>query len=170
MNGSRCVDINECNLRHICHSQAKCINELGSYQCECLAGWTGNGRICLDIDECKLNYNNSCHLRANCTNYEGGYNCTCLEGWTGNGSFCVDVNECGMNNSCHSQAYCTNQNGTYNCTCRPGWNGDGFFCSENKGATAGKAVANIVFLISSFSFYRRVKLSMENYSFCGLLL
>ena len=30
----------------------KCINNLGSYHCECYLGFEGNGYFCNDIDEC----------------------------------------------------------------------------------------------------------------------
>ena len=40
------LDINECDGDHGCHVNAQCINLDGGYQCECLAGFTGDGRDC----------------------------------------------------------------------------------------------------------------------------
>ena len=62
-----CVDINECTFENDCHSSAKCTNIVGSYNCACRAGSSGNGKVCLcdegfttdesgvcvDTDECK---------------------------------------------------------------------------------------------------------------------
>ena len=41
------VDVDECeaNLAE-CHDKAKCINTFGSYRCECLTGFVGDGFIC----------------------------------------------------------------------------------------------------------------------------
>ena len=41
------VDINECNdSTHMCSDNATCINAPGSYECECLDGFTGDGFNC----------------------------------------------------------------------------------------------------------------------------
>ena len=40
------VDVNECRRRNSCSKQAWCINKIGSYQCLCKEGYTGNGKIC----------------------------------------------------------------------------------------------------------------------------
>ncbi|XP_063703047.1 nidogen [Culicoides brevitarsis] len=42
-----CVDIDECNSGYsTCSENARCINELGSFRCECLPGFDGNGYQC----------------------------------------------------------------------------------------------------------------------------
>jgi EGF domain/MSP1 EGF domain 1 len=42
-----CVDVNECNTGHDrCDENALCINEPGSYQCRCKAGYSGDGFTC----------------------------------------------------------------------------------------------------------------------------
>ena len=44
------LDINECdNGSHNCHSNAKCTDEDGSFTCECLPGFEGNGVDCQGI-------------------------------------------------------------------------------------------------------------------------
>ena len=50
------LDINECfpggllseheRLAHICHNDANCTNTKGSYYCDCLAGYSGDGITC----------------------------------------------------------------------------------------------------------------------------
>ncbi|XP_024150167.1 nidogen-2 isoform X2 [Oryzias melastigma] len=43
--GRTCVDINECSSSP-CHITARCINELGSFQCLCQPGFSGDGFFC----------------------------------------------------------------------------------------------------------------------------
>lgn len=48
--GIGCEDIDECVLGlHDCSINAACINNPGSYKCECYKGWHGNGRICVSM-------------------------------------------------------------------------------------------------------------------------
>ena len=39
-------DINECLGINDCHANAKCTNQPGTYKCECLDGYSGNGKTC----------------------------------------------------------------------------------------------------------------------------
>jgi len=40
-------DINECSYNNgNCESNSNCVNTLGSYTCQCVAGWTGNEGSC----------------------------------------------------------------------------------------------------------------------------
>ena len=111
-------DIDECsNGSHVCDVNANCTNTVGSHNCTCKEGFTGNGRSCsgtvkftllshkatdnqrsinfkslcrlffIDIDECS-NGSHVCDVNANCTNTVGSHNCTCKEGFTGNGRSC----------------------------------------------------------------------------------
>ena len=40
------ADINECAGNHTCDTNADCIDTDGSYWCQCLSGFTGDGYIC----------------------------------------------------------------------------------------------------------------------------
>ena len=47
-------------MHHFCDSNATCTNTLGTYTCECDAGYIGNGFICQGIFHCSVCiYNNS---------------------------------------------------------------------------------------------------------------
>ena len=41
------LDVNECLLgTDNCHSNAECVNTIGSFECHCLPGFTGDGVTC----------------------------------------------------------------------------------------------------------------------------
>jgi len=49
---SGCVDINECQDRiDRCDPNAMCVNEVGTYSCQCKPGFEGNGYYCGAITE-----------------------------------------------------------------------------------------------------------------------
>ena len=50
---------------HQCDKNAHCFNSMGSYNCECNAGYEGTGFSCADIDECETN---PCDKNATCKN------------------------------------------------------------------------------------------------------
>ena len=98
-----CVDVDECTLKlHSCHTipvskngfpviSSICTNTMGSYKCACTDGWQGNGRVCDNIDECRV-ANIDCHFNAKCVDKEGFYECVCDpgQGWT-DGQDCLSV-------------------------------------------------------------------------------
>uniref|UniRef100_A0A6J0T6Z0 Nidogen-1 n=1 Tax=Pogona vitticeps TaxID=103695 RepID=A0A6J0T6Z0_9SAUR len=92
--GRTCVaverDINHCLTgTHNCDipPRARCIYAGGSsYHCTCLSGFSGDGRSCVDEDECQLN---RCHPDAFCYNTPGSFTCQCKAGYRGDGFQCV---------------------------------------------------------------------------------
>lgn len=40
------LDTDECCLGTYCHIQSTCANSVGSFQCSCKEGFTGNGTYC----------------------------------------------------------------------------------------------------------------------------
>ena len=41
------VDVNECKEVNDCHEKATCSNTIGSYQCQCLEVYVGDGKACV---------------------------------------------------------------------------------------------------------------------------
>ena len=67
-------DVNECATNmtqlqqlHECSQYADCINTEGSYTCQCVDGYAGDGYVCYptEIDECHLGIA-KCHQHAEC--------------------------------------------------------------------------------------------------------
>ncbi|CAH1277418.1 NID1, partial [Branchiostoma lanceolatum] len=73
--------------------QAKCI-PLGptDFRCECLPGYSGDGRVCTDMDECDL-LDPACDPNARCINTFGSYRCECAPGFVGDGRTCSPVGQ-----------------------------------------------------------------------------
>ncbi|CAH3165937.1 unnamed protein product, partial [Porites evermanni] len=84
-------EIDECTTNnHSCDVNAACQNTVGSYKCTCKAGYSGNGRKCVDIDECTSKTHN-CDRNALCKNTEGSFTCTCNRGYKGDGKNCKGI-------------------------------------------------------------------------------
>ncbi|CAG06344.1 unnamed protein product, partial [Tetraodon nigroviridis] len=129
--GTRCVDIDECKSVDVCSGHA-CINVLGSYRCECQAGYIFNSitRVCEDINECRHYPGRLCAHK--CENTPGSYKCSCTTGFklASDGRNCDDLNEC-ENNPCSQE--CANVFGSYQCYCRRGYqlsDIDGITCED----------------------------------------
>ena len=102
--------------------------------CEC--GFTGDGFVCRDEDEC-LTTSHKCDAYAKCVNTPGSYECQCQDGYKGNGIMigqqdgCYDINECqGMAHGCSPFAICTNDFGIFHCDCEYGYTGNGTYCED----------------------------------------
>ncbi|XP_028408849.1 scavenger receptor cysteine-rich type 1 protein M130-like isoform X2 [Dendronephthya gigantea] len=124
-------DIDECS-RDLdnCGDNSRCVNTVGSFECICNHGYTGDGVNCEDIDECHLLVDN-CHESSTCSNLKGSYVCTCNSGFTGDGTVCQDLDECSLSShNCHENSHCTNVNGSFLCTCVNGYTGNGIVCQD----------------------------------------
>ncbi|XP_078725598.1 uncharacterized protein LOC144942673 [Lampetra fluviatilis] len=84
----------------------------------CPVGYSGNGRSCLDIDEC--NVTSPCGGHGSCTNSPGSFNCSCFPGYR-NPPTCLDIDECAEQpNICSSSQLCVNTLGSFKCNCKLG--------------------------------------------------
>ncbi|XP_050929160.1 fibulin-1 isoform X2 [Lates calcarifer] len=130
--GTRCVDIDECKgPEKVCAGHG-CINQVGSYRCECESGYIFNSisRLCEDINECRHYPGRLCAHK--CENTLGSYKCSCTTGFklAADGRNCDDLNEC-ESNPCSQE--CANVYGSYQCYCRRGYqlsDIDGMTCED----------------------------------------
>nr|XP_060623144.1 signal peptide, CUB and EGF-like domain-containing protein 2 isoform X3 [Anolis sagrei ordinatus] len=121
------ADVDECGQGiDDCHPDAICQNTPKSYKCTCKAGYSGEGKMCEDIDECDNDFNGGCVHE--CFNILGNYRCVCYDGFmlARDGHNCLDTDECLLNNG-GCQHVCVNTVGSYECSCN-----DGFFLSDNQ--------------------------------------
>ncbi|XP_060651506.1 cubilin homolog [Drosophila nasuta] len=124
-------DVDECAPDiNPCHDE--CINLPGSFRCAaCPPGYTGDGKYCRDIDECRDGNNGGCSQRptVSCINTEGSFRCgRCPIGWTGDGRSCSPTksNSCDGEQICNDHAKCEYISETVVCSCRIGYYGHGY--------------------------------------------
>ncbi|VDK77902.1 unnamed protein product [Litomosoides sigmodontis] len=128
-----CEDVDECESNP-CYPGTACINLPGSFKCAgCPPGMTGNGMICLDIDECASENLETCSKNppVECINTIGSYECApCPPGYTGNGHICKKQSACELS-PCHRKAKCYDMGMSslneevFRCECPAGMIGDG---------------------------------------------
>ena len=131
--GRDCRDVDECLERlGICNNGA-CTNIAGSFQCNCLPGFslTTNKEQCVDIDECSR----SPGLCGNgtCINSLGSYMCRCNAGFqVGFTGDCQDIDECRSMFALCRNGRCRNTVGGVTCDCPTGYGltPDGLNCRD----------------------------------------
>eukprot|EP00961_Rhodomonas_salina_P299499 3938978-Rhodomonas_salina.1 len=105
------------------------------YACACNAGYSGDGVLCGDADECALG-TDDCPEHSDCVNNAGSFTCTCIPPYSG--ADCSVVDECvALANPCHAEASCTDTLDSYTCACNAGWGGDGEYYSAAQMSTWG---------------------------------
>nr|XP_033480923.1 nidogen-1-like [Epinephelus lanceolatus] len=126
--------------RHGCDNNAMCRPGEGlQFTCECSTGFTGDGRNCQDIDECRETPQ-ICGYNAVCSNQPGTFRCECLPGFVfaNDGRTCIEenhpVDHCRRgSHGCDvpERALCSYTGGSaYVCSCLPGFVGDGRVCRD----------------------------------------
>lgn len=113
----------------------------GAAKCQCKPGWQGDGKACIDENECTTN-NGGCSPNALCSNKIGDPpTCECKKGFTGNGAVCEDDDECKEGLAkCAAHAICGNTPGSYDCTCDSGFEGNGLsLCKDIDECAKGTA-------------------------------
>ncbi|KAL4625076.1 fibulin-1 isoform X2 [Arapaima gigas] len=130
--GTRCVDVDECQGPDAACGGHICINLMGSFRCECRGGYIFNSisRVCEDLNECRHYPGRLCAHK--CENTLGSYQCSCSPGFklASDGRNCDDVNEC-ESSPCSQE--CANVYGSYQCYCRRGYqlsDVDGVVCED----------------------------------------
>ena len=126
--GVSCTDVDECEPCDtdvgtcLCSENADCTNLPNTYNCECVAGFTGDGTTCLDLNECDLATDN-CDENAECINTIASFSCVCSTGFTGDGETCADDDECLLGTPCDNTANseCVNNDGGFTCDCVEGF-------------------------------------------------
>ncbi|CAG0888055.1 unnamed protein product [Cyprideis torosa] len=156
----RCKDIDECEARlHNCDPNAQCLNQQGSFQCQCNPGYIGNGIECkhppVDATGSHLPAPEStdcrdrpdiCHPSARCLYDESKteYACRCLSGYVGSGMDCVPQTaaDCSTEQNCHPRATCVYlaDERRHSCTCMPGYEGDGYDCRRRSPPSAPRLI------------------------------
>uniref|UniRef100_A0A8D0NTU1 Nidogen-2 n=1 Tax=Sus scrofa TaxID=9823 RepID=A0A8D0NTU1_PIG len=125
---------------HTCATTAQCHPATGvDYTCECASGYQGDGRRCVDVNECATGFHR-CGPNSVCVNLPGSYRCQCRSGY----EFVDDRHTCVLiappPNPCEdgshncaptSQARCIHHGGrSFSCACLPGYAGDGHQCAD----------------------------------------
>ncbi|XP_035660298.1 uncharacterized protein LOC118405005 [Branchiostoma floridae] len=116
-----CEDIDECSSDTLndCSYNAVCNNTVGGFMCHCREGFTGDGSLCGDIDECmQFGERGQGGCEVGCRNFNGGYVCTCGTGYQlkNDSVSCEDTDECSIPDTC--EQVCNNTLGSYVCSCR----------------------------------------------------
>ena len=81
MEGTQCVDVNECKDENRCPHHSTCRNNPGSFSCNCNTGYEMRDGLCVQVrpDPCE-----NCDTNAYCLDDS----CSCLPGWAGDGFHC----------------------------------------------------------------------------------
>ena len=86
-----CVRFDECTggRHHHCHVNASCEDTSApGFVCNCDPGFTGNGKNCSNIDECKEDGVQGCDENEDCTDTIGSFSCSCKMGYKKMNDFC----------------------------------------------------------------------------------
>uniref|UniRef100_A0A8C7W9K9 Nidogen 1 n=1 Tax=Oncorhynchus mykiss TaxID=8022 RepID=A0A8C7W9K9_ONCMY len=148
--------------RHGCDTNAACRPGEGvQFTCECSTGFTGDGRQCYDIDECR-EMPEICGSHALCNNQPGTFRCECVDGFqfASDGKTCVEVDrpidhcQRGTNNcDIPERARCSYTGASaYICSCLSGFVGDGYTCRDIEECEQGRCHRDAVCYNSQGSF------------------
>nr|XP_054605635.1 sushi, nidogen and EGF-like domain-containing protein 1 [Nothobranchius furzeri] len=112
-----CEEINEC-LSQPCLNGGSCLNKIGSYQCLCQDGFSGN-RCQIDTNECLTE---PCMNEGTCEDQPGSYLCHCPQGFTGQN--CETEQDGCESSPCLNGGVCRGHRQNYVCMCKDGFFGE----------------------------------------------
>uniref|UniRef100_A0ACB8E5R9 Fibrillin-1 n=1 Tax=Sphaerodactylus townsendi TaxID=933632 RepID=A0ACB8E5R9_9SAUR len=129
-------DIDECKVIHEVCQNGECINERGTYRCQCKEGYITDitGKRCIDLNECSQSPK-PCNFI--CKNTEGSFQCSCPKGYIllEDGRSCKDLDECATKQH-NCQFLCVNTIGGFSCKCPPGFTQHHSSCIDNNECTS----------------------------------
>lgn len=117
-----CNPFDYCNSQQ-CNSHGLCINQIGSYKCQCDIGYTGSN--CQTYDFCSNQ--NICQNSGKCINTNNGFQCSCINGYYG--SICQNRESCYVN-PCQNGGTCFDQIDGFRCICTNSYTGS--LCEQKK--------------------------------------
>ncbi|XP_017054240.1 nidogen [Drosophila ficusphila] len=80
-----CHVLNNCGI----HATCEPTEDPANYECQCIAGFNGDGYVCIEEQNC-LNNHTLCDLNAQCHSTNSGLVCVCNPGFYGNGFTCQE--------------------------------------------------------------------------------
>uniref|UniRef100_A0A3B5B1Q3 Stabilin 2 n=1 Tax=Stegastes partitus TaxID=144197 RepID=A0A3B5B1Q3_9TELE len=100
--------INPC-LRRVCHVHATCLHTgPNQHSCTCDPGYSGDGRVCMEVDPCQTHRGGCSAESARCV-YDGPgkSHCECLPGFSSLSDGSCSLKDSCKPDSCHKNANCS---------------------------------------------------------------
>ncbi|XP_065195184.1 uncharacterized protein LOC135826503 isoform X2 [Sycon ciliatum] len=116
-----------------CSVNAICTDTLTHHVCQCLAGYSGDGVECEDVDECMEGLHNCIDMNSVCQNSIGNFSCNCMTGYQRDAEDgpCVNINECLVGEAvCTMDRECVDTPGSFLCNCTSGTRDTGGVCED----------------------------------------
>ena len=118
---NKCTDVDECSNVEACPDLSTCENSIGSYTCDCQAGFVLNGLDdleCQDVDECAQGLDD-CYFDESCENVRGTFSCSNKQSLE-NDECALGAHICPAHSTCINSYLRINPTG-YVCSCDEGF-------------------------------------------------